>query len=653
MCGFTGILDADRATDADTLRGCLSRMADTLAHRGPDDRGTWVDPQAGVGLGHRRLAILDPGPDGAQPMVSRCGRYVVVYNGELYDFRELRRELEKAGHGFRGHSDTEVLVEGISAWGVEETVRRSNGMFAFALWDRAARSLTLARDRIGKKPVYYGWCGRRFLFGSELRALRAHPDFRGEVDRDALGLLVRYSYVPAPRSIFRGIRKLEAGHLATLSAEAGVSEPTLHEYWSRREVAAAGLTEPFTGTPEDAEEELDGLLRDAVARRMVADVELGALLSGGFDSSTVVAMMQAQSERPVRTFSIGFLEEAYDESHHARAIAKHLGTDHREITVTPRDALASIPELPAVFDEPFADMSQIPTLLVSRLAREDVTVALSGDGGDELFAGYSRYHHSLTRWRHYARLPTALRRALAPGLSALARASSPRPGRGDGTVGTWRRRLGSLDRELELVGAGSPVDVFMRKVARCPRASRFVTGAGDDACRFDAHEGAPGFPDAVSHMMYLDFCSYLQEDVLTKVDRASMAASLEVRCPILDHRVVELAWRLPFSMKVADGQSKWILRRVLDRYLPRELTDRPKQGFGIPMERWLAGPLRDWADALLSPARLRREGYFEARAVEALWHQHETGWRSWHTLLWNVLMFQAWLDATPIRGSQR
>ncbi len=652
MCGITGFLDADRASAADALRAQVSEMTDALRHRGLDDRGTWVDPQAGIALGHRRLSILDLSPEGAQPMTSRCGRYVLVYNGEAYNFRELRAELEKLGHTFRGHSDTEVLVEAMSRWGVEETVLRTQGMFALAVWDARERSLTLARDRLGKKPIYHGWCGRRFFFASELKALRAHPDFCPEIDRDALGLLVRYSYVPAPWSIFRGIHKLEAGHLAVLRADDGPKEPARRCYWSRREVAEAGLSDPFPGTPREAEDQLDELLRDAVARRMVADVDLGALLSGGFDSSTVVALMQAQSDRPVRTFSIGYRETEFDEAPHARAIAQHLGTDHRELTVTPDDTLAVIPELPVVFDEPFADISQIPTLLVSRLAREDVTVALSGDGGDELFAGYNRYHHTLARWRRYARFPRPVRRAVAGLASGLARATRPSPGAREPVAG-WRAVFGQLVREVSLFDSDGPIEVFTRKTARCPSASQFVLGAADPPTVLSDRSRWARLREPIQGMMYIDFDSYLHEDVLTKVDRASMAASLEVRCPLLDHRVVEFAWRLPLSMKLVGTERKWLLRRVLDRYVPRELTDRPKMGFGIPVKQWLAGPLADWAEELLSEERLRREGFFRSEAVRAVWTQHQTGWRRWHTLLWNVLMFQAWLDAWPTEPIRR
>lgn len=644
MCGIAGTLDALRRSGADAMRAQVLHMADALAHRGPDDRGAWVDPEAGIALGHRRLSILDLSAEGAQPMVSHCGRFVLSYNGEVYDHGELREQLETLGHHFRGHSDTEVLVEAISRWGVEPTLRRVNGMFAFAVWDAAERTLSLARDRLGKKPMYYGWCGQRFFFASELKALRAHPDFHADIDRDALGLLVRYSYIPAPWSILRGVRKLEAGHSITLRGGEGPHELSPRGFWSPRELAEAGLRDPFDGSPEEASAELESLLLDAVDRRMVADVEVGALLSGGFDSSSVVALMQAQSSRPIRTFSIGYREGRFDEAGHARAVSKYLGTEHRELMVTPADALEVIPELPGVFDEPFADASQIPTLLVSRLAREDVTVALSGDGGDELFAGYNRYFSSISRWERYSRAPRGARRLAARWLSGLARSNHPPAGPASDVVPAWRRVLGLVELESDLLDAMDPVEIFARKSARCPLASRFVRGASDPPTAFDDRQRWAALPEPIEQMMFLDCCLFLPEDVLTKVDRASMATSLEVRAPLLDHRVVEFAWRLPLSLKVVGRERKWPLRRVLDRYVPRTLTDRPKSGFGIPIAGWLRGPLRDWAEALLDEGRLRREGYFHPTPVRAAWTQHQTHWRSWHTLLWGILMFQAWLE---------
>ena len=629
MCGIAGLLEAAPRSGRAALLEQVLRMADTLAHRGPDDRGAWADETVGIALGHRRLSVLDPSKRGAQPMASGCGRYVISYNGEIYNFRELRSQLEQSETRLRGHSDTEVLVEAISHWGLESTLQRANGMFALAVWDAAERTLTLARDRIGKKPLYYGWCGPRFLFASELKALRAHRDFRAEIDRDALGLLVRYSYIPAPRSILKGVSKLEAGHLATLRVGDAPEEPTPRCYWSCRQTARAAVSDPFPGSRDEAVVALEQLLSDAVSRRMLADVELGALLSGGVDSSTVVALMQAHSERPVRSFCIGFREQDFDEAGHARAVAKHLGTQHEELYITSHDALRVIPELPSVFDEPFADVSQIPTLLVSRLARNHVTVALSGDGGDELFGGYRRYRGALARWRAYSLLPLALRRGAARALAGLASA-----------VG-----VGRAEQELALLDASSPVEIFARKSARCESAARFVVGAGaPDTALEDPRQWAT-LAEPIQQMMLLDQCLLLPEDILTKVDRASMAASLEVRSPLLDHRVVELAWRVTGSFGAAGDEPKWLLRQVLDRHVPRALTERPKMGFGVPVDSWLRGPLREWAESLLDARRLREQGFLHAPAVREVWRQHQSGRRDWHALLWSILMFQAWLES--------
>src|SRR5262245_28827461 len=612
-------------------------MADAIRHRGPDASGTWIDAEAGVALGHRRLAIVDLTRDGAQPMVSACGRYVIVYNGEVYNFRELRSELVAQGARFRGRSDTEVMLEAIARWGAEEALRRANGMLAFALWDRRERTLTLARDRLGKKPLYWGRFGDGVCFGSELKALRAHPRFHGEVDPDALAHLVQYSYIPAPASIYREVRKLEPGTLLRIPAAPRAAIPAAAAFWTPREVAERGAADRFPAGDREAEDALHDLLADAVERRMISDVPLGALLSGGIDSSTVVALMQARGGKPVRTFAIGFREEEFDEAAHARAVAAHLGTDHTELTLGAREALEVIPLLPSLYDEPFADTSQIPTYLVSRLAREHVTVALSGDGADELFAGYRRYFRCLARWRWLAPLPAGLRRGAARALAGAAAAAWP---------AGLPAAVGRLGRVAEQLGAASLEELFASASARCSDARRFVPAAGPPGGLLHQPERWARLDEPLERMMFLDLAANLPEDILTKVDRASMGVSLEVRCPLLDHRVVELAWRLPVERKARGGESKWILRRVLERYLPRALFDRPKMGFGIPLAAWLRGPLRDWAEALLDPARLRAQGHLEATAVRGVWAQHLAGWRDHRFLLWNLLSFQAWLDDT-------
>jgi asparagine synthase (glutamine-hydrolysing) len=530
-----------------------------------------------------------------------------------------------------------VLLEAIARWGAEEALRRANGMLAFALWDRRERELLLARDRVGKKPLYWGRFGDGVCFGSELKALRAHPRFHGEVDPDALAHLVQYSYIPAPASIFRDVRKLEPGTLLRIPAAPRASIPRAVAFWTAREAAERGAAERFAGAEREAEDALHDLLADAVERRMIADVPLGALLSGGIDSSTVVALMQTRGGKPVRTFAIGFREQAFDEAAHARAVAAHLGTDHTELTLGPSQALEVIPLLPALYDEPFADTSQIPTFLVSRMAREHVTVALSGDGGDELFAGYRRYFRCLARWRWLARLPAGARRGAARALAGAAAAAWP---------AGLPAAAGRLGRVAEQLGAESLEDLFVRASARCPDARRFVPAASSPGGLLHAPERWADLDEPLERMMFLDLASNLPEDILTKVDRASMGVSLEVRCPLLDHRVVELAWRLPVALKARGGESKWILRRVLERYLPRELFDRPKMGFGIPLAAWLRGPLREWAEALLEPGRLRAQGHLDAAAVREVWAQHLAGWRDHRLLLWNLLSFQAWLDET-------
>ena len=634
MCGIAGYWSPKRRAST-TL---LAAMTDRIAYRGPDDRGAWVDAEAGIALGHRRLAIIDLSPAGHQPMLSASGRYVLSYNGEIYNHRELRAELETAGAApaWRGHSDTEVMVAGFDHWGITGTLERLNGMFAFVLWDRARRTLLLARDRMGEKPLYYGRHSDSFLFGSELKAITAHPDFVGELDRDALAAFLRYNYVPAPHSIWRGIAKLPPAHYVEIS-DGGRTIGAPVPYWDFSAVAVAGATDPLPGGPELLDE-LERLLKDSVLRRMGADVALGAFLSGGVDSTLIVALMQAQSTRKVKTFTIGFADQAYDESPFANAVAAHLGTDHQALRVDPADALALVPELPRIWDEPFSDSSQIPTHLVSRLARGQVKVALSGDGGDELFGGYNRYV--------LAPRLMAMSDRLGPHLSAMvAGLARSRAGLAAASgfarlLPASRRPLGLADR-LPKIGhameAGSVDELYRRLVSHCADPERLVRGGREP----DAGTAAPDFPDLRQAMMHADALTYLPDDILVKVDRASMAVSLEARAPYLDHRVVEYAWRMPMDAKIRDGVGKHPLRALIDRYVPRQLMERPKMGFGLPISSWLTGALRDWAEALLDEGRLRREGFFEPTAVRALWaEQLRRGGR--HYELWDILMFQAW-----------
>ena len=626
MCGFTGYWK-NGAGGAPEMEDQIGRMTATLTHRGPDDSGVWTDAECGLALGFRRLAILDLTPAGHQPMRSASGRYVIVFNGEVYNFAELRKALDGSGHEFRGGSDTEVMLAAIEAWGLEAAVQRFTGMFAFALWDRKERSLALVRDRLGKKPLYYGWAGQTLLFGSELKALRAHRDFRAEVDRGALTLFLRHGAVPAPYCIYKGIRQLPPGCLVRIAAPDS-PPPAPEPYWSLREVAERGAREPFTASPEEATGQLDTLLREAVRLRMVADVPLGAFLSGGVDSSTVVALMQAQSSRPVRTFSIGFEESGFNEAHHAKAVANHLGTDHTELCVTAAEARAVIPRLPEIYDEPFADSSQIPTFLLAQLTRKSVTVSLSGDGGDELFAGYMRYSETEDYWRNLRRIPAILRRGISRGMRL--------PGKGS--------RLGRrLRHHSDLVGIETPEALYTRFLSHWKTPAEVVLGGFEPPTVFTEPSRWPVGGGLLERMQFMDSVSYLPEDIFTKVDRASMAASLEARVPLMDHRVVEFAWSLPRALKIRGGQGKWILREVLHRYVPRALLDRPKMGFNVPIGTWLRGPLRDWAEALLDERRLRDENYFRPEPIREKWGEHLRGERDWEYYLWDVLMFQAWL----------
>ena len=643
MCGLTGFWHAEAGHDA--LSGVATAMATRIAHRGPDDHGVWVDEAAGIALAHRRLSIVDLSAAGHQPMLSASGRYVLAYNGEVYNHLDLRRDLDAAGTAppWRGHSDTETLLACIEAWGVEATLKRSVGMFAFALWDRQARTLVLARDRAGEKPLYYGWQGDVLLFGSELKALRAHPAFNAAVDRGALALLLRHNYIPAPCSIHQGIAKLPPGTWLTLRQ--GEHDAAPRAYWSLAEVAERGMADPFAGSDAEAVDELARLMGKAVAGQQVADVPLGALLSGGIDSSLVTALMQAQGRGRVRTFTIGFDEKAYDEATHARAVADHLGTEHTELRLSACDGLGLFPQLPSMYDEPFADSSQLPTHLVMKLARQHVTVALSGDAGDEFFGGYNRYFLGPRAWRRIGWMPAPLRHAVGAALTALPAHTL------NALAGPLARRLGvaqpgdkahKLGRRLAKVSDMD--DLFVSLVKEWPDAEGMVVDGHIPPNLLDNRSAWPTLEDPVARMMALDGLTYLPDDILVKVDRAAMAVSLETRAPFLDRDVMEFAWRLPMHMKLRDGKGKWILRQLLDRHVPRALIDRPKMGFGIPLDQWLRGPLREWAGGLLAEDRLRREGYLRPEAITRTWQAHQRGEGSFGYRLWSVLMFQAWLE---------
>ena len=642
MCGITGFWDLRAARSTDQSRDVVRAMMTAIAHRGPDDTGEFVDAERGVALGFRRLSILDLSPAGHQPMASATGRYVIIFNGEVYNYEDVRRDLIEAGvaPSFRGHSDTEVILAAIEAWGLG-AIERFIGMFAAAVWDRQERELTLIRDRVGVKPLYYGWAGDVLLFGSELKAIRQHPAFAAEISRDALAQYARYLYVPAPFTIYEGIEKLEPGTFATFRAHERTPRETA--YWSARRVVEKAASDRVDMSEEEAIDALDVLVRDAVRLRMIADVPLGAFLSGGIDSSTVVAAMQAQSSLPVRTFTIGFHEQRYNEAHFAARVARHLGTDHSELYVTAEEAMATIPRMPGMYDEPFADSSQIPTFLVSQLARRHVKVSLSGDGGDELFGGYYRYVFGRAMWRNIGRVPRPFRRTLGRLLMRPSARTWERVLRAGGplvpSLLRQERPGEKLHKAAHFLAASSTEKLYEQVVTHW---SNVVRGARDRATIVTDSSQWPALDDPTERMMYLDLMTYLPDDVLVKVDRASMAVSLEAREPLLDHRLIEFAWRLPMRMKLGRDRGKVILRKLLRRYLPEELIERPKMGFGVPIADWLRGPLRGWAEDLLDEAKMRDAGYFDAEQVRNVWAAHLRGEGNWQDHLWAVLMFEAW-----------
>lgn len=642
MCGIAGYWHPDRTPEHPV--DILNRMAAALAHRGPDDSGTFHDIGTGIGLAFRRLSILDLSAEGHQPMHSASGRYVIIFNGEVYNFEEIRGRLGSCQ--WRGGSDTEVILGAFERWDVETAVQRFVGMFAFALWDRQERRLHLVRDRLGIKPLYYGHIGKVFVFASELKAILQYPDFSGEVDRDALALYMRHNCVPSPHCIYQGLHKLEPGCILTL--DSATAAPQIRRYWSAKQIAHEGKRSPLQASDSEAVEQLHELLRQSVQLRMISDVPVGAFLSGGVDSTTVVALMQAQSQRPIKTFTIGFYEEGYSEAIYAKKVAEHLGTDHTELYVRPKAALDVIPLLPAMYDEPFSDSSQIPTYLISKLARQDVTVSLSGDGGDELFGGYNRYALIRRIWTFTKYIPRSVRRLAATALQAVP------PDRIDAAFLTLRALLpkslhlgapGYKAHKLAtLFSSDSPEALYLRALSHWDNPSEIVRSSREPntvrarIADFSAHS-------AIEEVMMLtDLLQYLPDDILTKIDRASMAVGLEARVPLLDHRVVEFAWKLPLRLKVGERGRKWILRQILDKYVPRRLMERPKMGFAVPMDRWLRGPLREWAESLLDEGRLRSEGYLDSVAVLRMWNAHLEGRGAWQFHLWDILMFQAWLE---------
>jgi asparagine synthase (glutamine-hydrolysing) len=636
MCGIAGVLNPAAGSREALERGATA-MADSLAHRGPDDNGLWSDPEAGLAITHRRLSIVDLSLAGHQPMTSADGRFVITYNGEVYNFQELRAELEARGVTFRSTSDTEVMLEAFSAYGVTTTIKRLIGMFALGIWDRKERTLMLVRDRLGIKPLYWGKFDRLFLFGSELKSLRTYPGWQPRIDSSAVAAFMRLNYVPAPHTIYQGVRMLEPGSILTLPMN---GEPRIEKYWDAREVARNGLANPLQSSDAELTDQLETLLQDAVRRRMVADVPVGAFLSGGVDSSTVAALMQTANAGPVRTYSIGFDLPGYNEAGYAAAVAKHLGTEHTEMIVSPQQALDVIPRLPEFYDEPFADSSQIPTFLVSQMTRQHVTVALSGDGGDELFAGYNRYQFASTYWPKLQLLPAPLRHLLTSVLTSL-------------SADQWTRLLSFAFSRNAPSQAGDKIYKLAAVLKLDDEAAmyRHLVSHWNPADLMQGVAEATGTPwplelngGFTERMQLADIQTYLPDDILAKVDRASMAVALEARVPLLDHRVVEFSWRLPRTMKLRDGTTKWLLRQVLYRHVPRELIDRPKMGFGIPIGEWLRGPLRDWAENLLSEQRLREAGLLNVQQVRQCWQDHLGGRHNRQYELWNVLMLEAWRE---------
>ena len=644
MCGITGFVDLNH-TDSESI---CNQMVQTLHHRGPDHSAVWSNKNLGVTLGHARLSILDLSPAGHQPMTSSCGHYVIVFNGEIYNHLQLRKELASSGYreSWKGHSDTETLLAAFSIWGVKKTLQLTVGMFGLALLDLKEKKLFLARDRMGEKPVYYGWQNGSFLFGSELKALKAHPNFQNIISRDSLSLLMRHNTIPSPHSIYEGIFKLTPGSILSLDLKS--KEQKEETFWTMKEVVQSAIDDPFKGSEQEALSTLESILCKSISGQMISDVPLGAFLSGGIDSSTIVALMQSLSSEKIKTFSIGFNEKEYDEAEQAKEVAEYLGTEHTELYVTSTEALEVIPKIPTMFDEPFSDSSQIPTYLVANLAKKSVDVSLSGDGGDELFGGYNRHVWVKSIWEKTGHLPLIARRLILYAITSLSPSSWNKFFQTCSPLLPSRFRTSQpgdkMHKLANVIAADNPEAMYRNLVSHWNEPDSIVLGSKEPETLLSESSELPNLSEIEQRMMFLDSVTYLPDDILTKVDRSAMAVSLETRVPMLDHRVVEFAWRLPLDMKINNGEGKQILRKLLYKHVPKQLVERPKMGFGVPINSWLRGPLSDWAENLLDPARLREEGFFNAKEVGAKWREHKSGKRDWQHHLWDVLMFQAWLE---------
>ncbi len=644
MCGISGFVDPDKSTSKDKLLDVISRMTDTISHRGPDDSGVWVDKSKGIALGHRRLSIMDVSQSGHQPMETRCGRYIIIFNGEIYNYRAIRNKIDNESESisWQGNSDTEVMLAAISRWGLSRALKEFVGMFAFALFDKAGEILYLVRDRIGEKPLYYGWSSGIFLFGSELKPFRAHPAWRGDIDRDVLGLYFRNNYIPAPYSIYKNIFKLPPGTILALNINrlAAYELPKPDQYWSLLDIAQKGINNPFEGDDQEAISELDKYLKEAISGQMISDVPLGAFLSGGVDSASIVALMQSLSSKPIRTFTIGFHDKAYDEASYARPVAEYIGTDHTEACITPGDCISVIPKLPALYDEPFADSSQIPTFLVCYMARQSVAVSLSGDGGDEVFLGYNRHIHLDRLQRVFKRIPLPLKKLISTSLDTLPASLTE--------FFLRKKKYGILADQVQktagIIAKRDPSEMYQNLTQFWNYPGEIVLDSKERQSLLTDKMLWPDFANLLHKIMYIEQMTSLPDCMLVKVDRAAMGLGLEMRVPFLDHRLVEFSWRLPLIMKYRNGLSKWILRQILYKHVPRYLIERPKSGFSIPIDVWLKGPLRDWVEDLLDETRLKNQGYLNVNMVRAKWFEHLEGKKKWQQHLWSVLMFEEWLE---------